>query len=183
VLLRLHRVALAKRDADGAAQAWWDGIVESLRRSRPAFHDPFGTALDDYLSTFQPEVDNTARELYERLEERPVVLNSLRATRITTDAAALALALHSGGIGIQDFVIAPATLAVTSMLTESALGRYVDRAADQLKRRQLAAVTAFFDASLRRPLAALPAQLDPKRHFRMSRERVARIEALLDDYV
>jgi hypothetical protein len=138
--------------------------------------------LSEYLGTFQPEIDATARELYERLEEKPVVLNSLRATRITTDAAALALALHSGGIGIQDFVIAPATLSVTSLLMESALGRYVDRAADRLKRRQASAVAALWQAGLSRTLSALPGQLDPAIHFQISPERMNRIEALLKDY-
>lgn len=183
VMLRLHHVAVAKREAENSAQDWWSDVAELLRQSRSSLQVPFGAALREYLRSFQPEVENTARDLYARLEERPVVLNSLRATRFTTDAAALALALHSGGIGMQDFVIAPATLAVTSMLTESALGRYVDRAADQLKRRQLAAVTAFLEDALRRPLATLTEQLDPGRHFHVSRERVVRIEELLKSYV
>jgi len=183
VLLRLHRIAVARRDAENGAQDWWGDVAELLRQSRAGLQAPFSAALRSYLRSFQPEVESTARDLYQRLEERPVVLNSLRATRFTTDAAALALALHSGGIGMQDFVIAPATLAVTSMLTESALGRYVDRAADHLKRRQLAAVIAFLDDALRRPLGALPDQLDPARHFRVSRERVGRIEDLLKAYV
>jgi hypothetical protein len=171
-----------ERDVDGAAREWWHELAEMLRRSRKELNQAFSEALREYLRTFQPEVDNTARELYERLEERPVVLNSLRATRITTDAAALALALHSGGIGIQDFVIAPATLSVTSMLTESALGRYVGRAAEKLKQRQLKAVTVLLDQGLRESLTALPRRLDSTRHFQIPRERITRMAALLSDY-
>ena len=181
-LLRLHRLALAKREAEGSAQEWWNDIAEQLRASRAELQAPFAAGLKDYLASFHTEVDNTARDLYERLEERPMVLNSLRATRFTTDAAALALALHTGGIGIQDFVIAPATLAVTSILTESALGHYVDRAADQLKRRQLAAVMSLLGSSLREPLAALPDRLTGSHHFRVARDRLERIEALLKSY-
>lgn len=90
-----------------------------------------------------------------------MVLNSLRATRVTTDAAALAVALHTGGIGVQDFVIAPAMLSVTSLLAESALGHYMDKAAEQLKARQKTAVAQLFASALRNPLAALPERLDP----------------------
>ena len=90
-----------------------------------------------------------------------MVLNSLRATRVTTDAAALAVALHTGGIGVQDFIIAPAMLSVTTLLAESALGRYMGKAAEQLKQRQQAAVRELFTAALRVPLAELPDRLDP----------------------
>ena len=110
---------------------------------------------------FRPEIESTARSLYEHLEEHPMVLNSLRATRVTTDAAALGVALHTGGIGVQDFVIAPAILSITSILTESALGHFMGRAQEQLKRKQFDAVRSLFEEALLGPIASIPDAIDP----------------------
>lgn len=182
LLLQMQQVALAKREQETANQAWWRDLASIVRQEKPEFTALLRSALTHYSHSFQAEIDRTARELYQRLEARPMVLNSLRATRMTTDAAALAFALHSGGIGIQDFVIAPATLSLTSMLTESALGHYVNRAAEDLKARQLAAVAALFRASLGEPLKALPDRLDDSRHFKLSAAAVERAEGLLAAY-
>jgi hypothetical protein len=110
-------------------------------------------------------------------------LNSLRATRITTDAAALAIALHSGGIGIQDFVIAPATLSLTSMLTESALGHYVNRAAEDLKARQLRAVEVLVRDTIGDWLASLPGRLDGSRHLKLTSADIVTAGEQLARYV
>ena len=66
-----------------------------------------------------------------------MVLNSLRATRVTTDAAAIALTLHMGGIGVHDLIFAPAMLTVTSLLAESAIGSYMHKVEHELKQHQL----------------------------------------------
>jgi hypothetical protein len=105
-----------------------------------------------------------------------MVLNSLRATRVTTDAAALAFALHTGGLGLQDFVIAPAMLSVTSLLTESALGRFMNKSAEQLKLRQKEAVRRLLWTALREPLAALPDRMDPDSLLGISPETLALAE-------
>ena len=99
-----------------------------------------------------------------------MVLNSLRATRVTTDAAALAVALHTGGIGVHDLIIAPAMLSVTSLLTESALGRYMNKAAAQLKQRQRTAVEHLLQQTLRQPLIALPDSLNDSQRLDIPRE-------------
>ncbi len=67
-------------------------------------------------------------------------MNSLRAARATADAAAVVLALKTGGIGINDLLLAPAMLSVTSMLTESALGRYLNLVKAKLRVEQLESV-------------------------------------------
>lgn len=182
LLLQLPQAVLARREQESASEIWWRDLSQVLRAAQGECDRQLTSALADYARSFQAEIDQTARALYQRLETRPVVLNSLRATRITTDAAALAFALHSGGIGIQDFVIAPATLSLTSMLAESALGRYVNRAAEDLKDRQFAAVSALFRDTLGELLGALPDRLDDSRHFKLSPAMVERAEQLLAAY-
>ena len=66
-----------------------------------------------------------------------MLLNSLRATRVTTDAAVIALALHTGGIGVHDLVIAPSMLTVTSLLAESAIGSYMHNVEADLKTKSV----------------------------------------------
>ena len=118
-------------------------------------------------------------KLYEHLQEHPVVLNTLRATRVTTDATALAVALHTGGIGVQDFVIAPAMLSLTSILAEGALGHYMNRAQTQLQQRQLEAVRRLFKESIIDPLKSLPLEMDPSIRMGISPETLTSIKELL----
>ena len=55
---------------------------------------------------------------------------------MTTDAAGVALAVKSGGLAPADLVLAPAMLSVTTLLTESALGRYLDTVKRELQAEQ-----------------------------------------------
>lgn len=170
VLIRLAETLLLDTDPEPLSRAWWNELAGTLRQQRSDLLKNFDSRTATYLTDFQPEIENTARHLYQQLEEHPVVLNSLRATRVTTDAAALAMALHTGGIGVQDFVIAPAMLSLTTLLAESALGRYMNKAARQLKQRQKDAVTALFRQEMRLPLLRLPDQLNPDKRFGIAPE-------------
>jgi hypothetical protein len=163
--IRIGENLLLRRDESAAEQAWWREISALFRDDRPVLTHRFEQAAAGYLRAFQPEIDQAARRLYEHLRAHPAVLNGLRATRVTTDAAALAVALHTGGIGVQDFVIAPAMLSLTSLLAESALGRYMDKAAEELKRKQLAAVERLFRDAVQAHLVRLPGRLDAARRF------------------
>ncbi len=163
--IRVGEALLLRRDENPVEQAWWREVAALFRDDQAILSQRFDKAVADYLRAFQPEIDLTAQRLYEHLRAHPALLNGLRATRVTTDAAALAIALQTGGIGVQDFIIAPAMLSLTSLLTESALGRYMDKAADELKRKQLAAIDKLFRDTVQAPLAHLPGRLDPARRF------------------
>lgn len=177
LFIRIGETLLLRRDEDPTEAAFWREIGGLFREEKPILLDRFETAAQEYHRAFQPEIEKTARGLYDHLREHPALLNALRATRATTDAAALAVALHTGGIGVQDFIIAPAMLSLTSMLAESALGRYMDKAAAELKRRQLEAVEKLFRDSLRAQLVRLPGRQDAARRFDISPETLQAAEA------
>ena len=160
-LVQISEDLLLNGSPDPVEQRWWGGLSQQVMRLRGQIMARFDEATHAYVEDFQPEIDKTAHGLYEHLQEQPMVLNSLRATRMTTDAAALAVALHTGGIGVQDFVIAPAMLSVTSLLAESALGRYMNKSAERLKNRQQEAVEQLFNVAIRLPLSSVPDQVDP----------------------
>ncbi len=145
---------------------WWKALNSVLRKNRPRLLEEFASAAQHYHIDFQQDVEHTAQQLYHKLQQQPLILNTLRATRVTADAAAIAITLHTGGIGVQDLVIAPAMLTVTSMLTESAIGSYMHKVENELKQQQLSIVkqTLFID-TLVKHLLLLPEQLSGLTYF------------------
>ena len=105
-----------------------------------------------------------------------MLLNSLRALRVGTDAGALALALYTAGLGWQDLVIAPAMLSLTTLLTETALGYQLERAVAQLRARQAEAVSRLFEQTVCEHLGRLPASLDPTRYFNIPPDTLKAME-------
>ena len=174
-------IQLADRLMDNTEQDnqryWWKEISSFLRRQRQGILQDFSTAANNYHVSFQQDVEKTAQRLYHKLQEQPMVLNSLRATRVTTDAAAIALTLHMGGIGVHDLIFAPAMLTVTSLLAESAIGSYMHKVEHELKQHQLNTVKqALFVESIGQKLRALPEQLSAMTHFNISPDQLKAAE-------
>ena len=137
-------------------------------------------AAQAYHQAFQQDVQQAAQGLYHKLEEQPLVLNTLRATRVTADAAILALTLYTGGIGLHDLIIAPAMLTLTNLLTESAIGSYMRKVETDLKAQQLAAVRMQIFDPLAQRLRDLPQQINSDTHFAISPKQLLDAEAQLD---
>ena len=179
-------IQLADRLLDNAEQShqrlWWKEFSGLLRRQRAVILQDFGNAATNYHVSFQQDVEETAQRLYHKLQEQPLVLNSLRATRVTTDAAAIALTLHMGGIGVHDLIFAPAMLTVTSLLAESAIGSYMHKVEHDLKQHQLATVKqALFVDNIGLKLKALPEYLSTTGHFNISPDQLRAAELQLTD--
>lgn len=177
-------IQLADRLLDNAEQSkqrlWWKEFSSLLRRQRQEILQDFSKSAKEYHVSFQQDVEKTAQRLYRKLQEQPMVLNSLRATRVTTDAAAIALTLHMGGIGMHDLIFAPAMLTVTSLLAESAIGSYMHKVETELKLHQLNTVKqALFVESIGKKLLALPEQLSMLTHFNISPEQLQAVEQQL----
>ncbi|MGR8999268.1 MAG: GTPase domain-containing protein [Gammaproteobacteria bacterium] len=179
-------IQLADRLLDSAEQGkqrlWWREFSSLLRSQRQGILQDFSNSAKNYHISFQQDVEKTAQRLYRKLQEQPMVLNSLRATRVTTDAAAIALTLHMGGIGMHDLIFAPAMLTVTSLLAESAIGSYMHRVEAELKSHQLHTVKqALFVQSIGKKLLALPEQLSMQTHFNISPEQLKAAELQLTE--
>jgi GTPase SAR1 family protein len=179
VLIQIADKLLNQAEQNRQSQ-WWKEFSSLLRTQRPAILQDFSAASQRYHLAFQEEVENTANQLYHKLQEQPFILNSLRATRVTADAAVIALALHTGGIGMHDLIIAPAMLTVTSYLAESAIGSYMSRVETELKQRQLTAVKqALFTGSMKLKLLELSGQLSSVTYFNISPEQLQQAESQL----
>jgi GTPase SAR1 family protein len=161
---------------------WWKDLSAVLRSRRQELLIDFDGAVKHYHQNFQQDVESAAHRLYRKLQEQPLLLNSLRATRATTDAAVIALTLHTGGIGVHDLVIAPSLLTVTSLLTESAIGSYMHSVEADLKKNQLNQVKqALFIEVLRDKLLTLPKQLSGLAHFNITPEQLQEAENYLKE--
>ncbi|RLA25556.1 MAG: GTP-binding protein [Gammaproteobacteria bacterium] len=181
VFLQVGDKVLDQIDQTQVNNKWWKAVNSQLRQDKADILKHFDHSTLAYHETFKHEIENTAQGLYHKLEEHPAILNSLRATRVTTDAAMLALAVQAGGIGLHDLLIAPAMLSVTSYLTESAIGSYLQRAEAELKQQQLNTVKRLlFTRVLQQSLQELPGKMMQNSYFNISTEQLAEAEAQLE---
>lgn len=177
VLISLSDQLLEKIDSDNIQNKWWKNSYLLLRQQKNTVQQDYQTAVNNYCTTFQQDVEATANRLYNKLSEHPIILNSLRATRLTTDVAVMALVIETGGIGIHDLIITPALLSMTSLLAESAVGSSMGKVEAELKQHQLETVKQdLFIASLQKTLYSLPEQLSDKSRFNISPELLKKAE-------
>lgn len=132
-IARLQRELL-----ETSSEPWWQALDSQIRSELPAIREHFDQSSEQARREFEPEIEKAAAKLYGQLKTQPALLNTLRAARASADAAGVALAVKSGGLAPTDLILAPAMLSVTTLLTESALGRYLDSVKRDLKQRQQA---------------------------------------------
>jgi len=156
VLGKLNNIILDQEHGDAHAH-WWTALSHSLHQKQNHLQQDFEEQIDQYQANFEPQIEAAAQKLYTSLKEQPKLLNSLRAARVSTDAAAVVLAVHSGGLAASDLVLAPAMLALTTMLTESALGKHMDSVKSDLRKIQTEQVQRqLFEGVLQAQLYNLP---------------------------
>ena len=136
LLTTLEREAARNADPATSAGAVWLQILRQLQQHDARLRATLQQAVQEQRGAFAPQISDAANRLYELLQQRPAVLNTLRAARATTDVAAIAVAIKTAGLGINDLLFAPAMLSLSSMLTEGALGTYMHRAANELRKQQ-----------------------------------------------
>lgn len=179
VLSELQNATLDR--GDGETGQWWRALSRELRQQQESLGDQFEQQVDNYQSAFEPEIEKAAQQLYRNLEKQPAVLNSLRAARVTTDAAAIVLAVKSGGLAASDLLIAPAMLSVTSMLTEGAIGKYMDSVKQQMKDAQLQHVKQLLEQHFNDQLLRVPEHMDQGDFFAISADTLALATAKIND--
>jgi GTPase SAR1 family protein len=170
LLTTLSRDALRHGTPQTPGATFWQALGLNLGARQAELTEQFTAAAHRHHLAFQPEIEAAAHDLYANLQQKPALLNTLRAARVTTDAAAIALALKTAGVGLNDLLFAPAMVSLTSMLTEGALGSYMTHVAGRLKQRQYAAVEKqVFTGTVRAALLGLTETLDAPGLFGISR--------------
>ncbi len=180
LLTSLQRDAARKADRSDAA-AVWRAIAARLEQDRPALEARFTQAAEEHHQRMQREIHEAAGRLFEKLRERPALLGTLRAARVTADAASILLAIKTGGAHVNDLLFAPAMFGLTSMLTEGALGGYMRHVADDLKKRQLEHVrAALIHGAFAGELHGVAGRLDDAAIFGISPEALNAARTALD---
>ncbi|HCT99432.1 MAG TPA: GTP-binding protein [Methylococcaceae bacterium] len=172
---------LAHELLDKNTHPLWHEVRLQLRNhhalaTKNGFH-----AAQAYCEAFEQDIEQAAQQLYHQLQAQPLLLNSLRATRVVADVAVLALTFYTGGIGLHDLVIAPAMLMLTQFLTESTLGGYMRNIESALKKQQLAAVKTHIFAPLAQTLHNLPEHINSNHYFAISAQQLADAQTQLND--
>ena len=173
IVTSLSNFILEQQQDNESQRQWWRSTGTAMRAGREVESDQFQQAIDRYQLEFVPEIEAAAQNLYSKLESQPALLNTLRVARVSTDAAAVVLAVKSGGLAATDLVVAPAMLSLTTMLTEGVLGKYMERVKADLKSRQATLVQKnLFEDSVRKWLYELPDSLQDNRLFMLSDEEI-----------
>ncbi|MFQ3650295.1 MAG: GTPase domain-containing protein [Gemmataceae bacterium] len=116
----------------------------------------FAAAYRDYQANLTLEVERTARNIYERLQQNPVALNSLRATKFALDAAAIGGTLMAGGLNVWDLVLVPLVATLTHKLVEFLGQQVVDSEREATRQRQASILRQHLSQPLAEWLAAWP---------------------------
>ncbi len=161
-----NHLSLAKQD-----------FRRSLNKSRHEILEQFEQGVSTYQAEFETEIQDAAEALYLRLQDQPALLNSLRAARVTTDAAAVVFALHTGGISLNDFILAPAMLSLSTMLTESSVGQYMTTVKAKLKAQQYETVQSLLFDHLQTQLNQLREHAIGSNRFQITEQTIKEIES------
>jgi hypothetical protein len=130
----LLRKESARRSQDHALwahthQAFQSGGLTDKVRER------FAVQFRAFQQSLSTEVDRTARAIYEELQKRPVLLNSLRSGKLALDAAAIGGTIAMGP-GWWDFILVPLVASLTHQLVEVLGKQVIDAQREQTRRRQ-----------------------------------------------
>ncbi len=174
----LANTTLDRSETDDNMRSWWLALNKALRQQQVSVESQFNQGVVGYQENFAPEIDKAAQALYKNLQGQPLVLNSLRAARVSTDAAAVVLAVKSGGLAASDLLLAPAMLSITSILTEGAVGKYMDKVRADFKTVQLQTVDEqVLNEVLAQALFDITAQMQDDSLFSISQAELAQAEA------
>ena len=180
LLTALEGQAARNAEADGAAGAVWRALMVRLQQSRSRLSEEFAVALQEHRATFKKEIDAAANELFERLQQRPALLATLRGARATADLASIAIALKTGGVNLNDLLYAPAMFGVSSLLAEGTVGGWAETVKAQLKHKQLTQLRdSLVGRIYREALLRVAAELDDPALIGIDVEQLAAAEAAL----
>ncbi len=175
----LRRLALDRSQSGAPDAYWWRALGETLDGAACAMEARLLNAVREFQQDFAPEVERAGEELFTRLKEHPATLNALRVARVTADAAGVVLVLKTGGMGVNEVVLTPAMLSLTSFLTEGAVGSYARSIEESLKKKQLTSVERLLGDEFAAPLGRLPERLPESVVFRVDQNEFARAEQAL----
>jgi hypothetical protein len=105
------------------------GLAEQTR-------ERFQLAYRNFQTSVALEADRTARSIYEQLEKRPGMLNTIRGSKFALDVAAITSTVVAGGINWHDFILVPLVASMTHQIAELLGKQVVDAKREETRVRQ-----------------------------------------------
>jgi hypothetical protein len=150
----LHKEAV--RRADG--HPVWAHIEKGFTAGLADLaQERFRQGFRSFQLSLADEVERTARAIYEELERKPLLLNTLRSGNFALDVAAIAGAFTIGHLGLQDVVLVPLLASIKQVIVEQLGKQYVENQREQIRARQRLLVTQYVSGPLAEWLAQWPA--------------------------
>jgi hypothetical protein len=159
----------------------WKHVAQGFHNNQltEAAQRQFKECFQQFQMGLHMEVDRTARSIYEELEKRPAVLNTLRGSKFTLDAAAIAGTAVAGGIGWHDLILVPLVASVTHQLVELMGKQVVDVYRERTRERQQALMEQQLAVPLNAWLVAWPSTGGSS--FQRLQEALRRIPPAIQD--
>jgi hypothetical protein len=180
LLNRLQCEVGRRIDERDAGLGVWLALSQRLAQHRDEVRGRFAEAVREQRDRFTREIHAAAERIFATLKRHPALLNTLRTLRMGTDLAGVVIAVKTGGTVMADLALAPATLALTTLLTEGALGAYMRGIADDLKQRQFQSVKAtLVEETIAPALRELSHELADERLIGVGLEQLAAADAVV----
>jgi hypothetical protein len=139
----------------------WDHIRAGFTKDLADLaRERFQQGFRAYHMSQTDEIDRTARAIYEELEKRPALLNTLRGSKLTLDVVAILGSVVTAGYGGHlwvSLILAPVSAAITHQLVELLGKAYVENQRDLARQRQQALMTQHLSLPLAEWLTQWPA--------------------------
>lgn len=146
LLNNLARTIGQQQQAAGHHRPFWDALDWCWEQAVNALQYDFRSQLQSQRERHEALVRQTARNIYEELAKDPVRLNVLRTGRLTADAAAVIIAIKTGGVGVHDFLVTPALMSVVEGVSQMLTENYVQHQRQVLREKLLEDTRSFADS-------------------------------------
>lgn len=133
-----HMIVLSRLGAliDSARQAprhhpFWDALSAAWTEDLKPLSERFGEYIKNHMMETDHAISQMAQEIYEQLQQRPLLLNTLRGVRVSANVGGalvgFILPVHGGVVYdlLEELVIAPALVTGVEAVTSGAVASFV----------------------------------------------------------
>ena len=133
-----HTIVLSRLGAliDRASQAprhhpFWNALSAAWTQELKPLSERFGEQIQHHMGETDHEITQTAQEIYAQLQQRPLLLHTLRGVRVTANVGGalvgFMLPVHGGMVHdlLEELVLTPALLTGVEAATTSAVESFV----------------------------------------------------------
>lgn len=135
----------------------WEELAKQLHQVKEGqtLAKPWKEVYQSYRESLQVEIEKRADAIYAHLQERPRLLNTLRASKLGINLSLIGLAVAQGGINWWDAAIAPLVAGLQQEFLKWGLQTYVDRQQEELKQVQFEMLTQRLEEAFVGPVGEL----------------------------